>query len=110
MARRLTALQEKIVYCRLDHPEWPLSEVVRHLKCSPTAVYKSVDNPRCKAKIDAVNALVDDYRVMGIRERKIKLTEIARATLPDFLDADGEVKALTAATPHVAAVSEYTTV
>src|SRR3990167_3356250 len=91
MDRRLTALQQKIVYWRLDHPELPLSECVRQLGCSPTAVYKSVTNPRCIAKIKAVDDLIDDYRVMGIGERKRKLTEIARADLTDFVADDGVV-------------------
>lgn len=89
--RRLTALQEKILMWRLDHPDGSLSECTRALKCSYTAVIKTTTNPRCIARVKEIKDMVDKAKVMSIQERQERLSEIGRARLTDFVDSEGTI-------------------
>ncbi len=90
--RRVTALQEKILYYRMEHPDVKLSDVSRTLKCSQTAVYHTTVNPACVAFENEIKAAVKRFAVMGLEERQKRLSEIARATITDVIDETGKVK------------------
>ena len=65
------------------------------------------DKPWMQARIKELRQKIEDESVMNALERRQKLSEIARAVIPDFVGDDG-IK-VTKDIPNVAAVEEITT-
>ena len=104
--RHCTPLQERIVLWHMDNYDKPLSECSRVLKCSPTAVYKTLDNPVCAAFAAEIRAMVLTARVMPFEERQAVLSQIARTNITDVIDSEGKVT-ISKENPATVAVSEY---
>lgn len=65
-------------------------------------------NAKVKAFLDELNEEAKTAKVMDVTERKERLSEIARAVIPDFVE-NGLIK-VERESPNVGAVSEVTTV
>lgn len=104
--RDITSLQHEIIGWRMEHPTRPLSECHRELKCSPSAVYNTTTNPRCKAIYDELVALTQTARCLSFQEKREALAEVVRSDITQFIDKDGKIE-LTGDNPSRRAVSEY---
>lgn len=63
-------------------------------------------NPKIVTRLAKLQAEADAAAIMSIQERKARLSEIGRARLVDFIDADGDVT-LNEKIPNVGAVKKY---
>lgn len=87
---------------------------LNHYHCKSMAVAavqanRLLQKPYIQAELARLRKKTEDDTVMGILERKQKLSEIARGTIPDFTDeAQGTIKVKKGMT-NVGAVSEITT-
>lgn len=104
--RRLTSLQEKILYYRMEHPEMSLTQVTTNLNCSYTAVIKTTTNPACVAFEQEIKAMMDKRLIMGLEERQRRLSVHGRAVITDFVQPDGSIT-IDKDNPAIGAVAEY---
>jgi len=68
---------------------------------------ENLQKPRIVDRISQLRKKAEDASVMSVVERKQRLTEIARANIPDYVSPDG-IK-VEKKSPNVGAVSEITT-
>jgi len=69
--------------------------------------YRLLDNARISVRLDELNQAAEDASIATVVERKQRLTEIARANIPDYVD-DVSIR-VDKESPNVGAVSEITT-
>lgn len=106
---RLTQKQEN--FCLKYFELGNASEAARLALYSPrTAASIGMENlckPQIQARIDQLRKAAEDASVATVLERKQRLTNILRASVPDFVSQDG-IK-VDGESPNVGAVSEVTT-
>ena len=68
---------------------------------------KNLLKPAIQERIQELRQVAEDAMIMGVVERKRRLSEIARANIPDYIAEDG-IK-VSKESPNVGAVSEITT-
>lgn len=87
--RQLTPLQDKIVLWMFDNPGAGKAACTRALKCSYTAVTKTVNNPLYQSKYDEIKGMVNQLHVMQRQEAEELLTTFARTDITEVVDVDG---------------------
>jgi len=109
MRKRLTQKQE--TFCLKYFELGNASEAARIALYSPrTAAVIGRENllkPQIIERIDQLRQLAEDASIATVVERKQRLTEIARANIPDYVD-DVSIR-VDKESPNVGAVSEITT-
>ncbi|GAH18083.1 unnamed protein product [marine sediment metagenome] len=65
------------------------------------------NNGKILSRLEELKQATEDTTIADVKERKQRLTEIVRATIPDFVDGDSII--VEKNSPNVGAVSEITT-
>ena len=106
---KLTQRQE--TFCLKYFELGNASEAAKIAKYSPKTAYvmgaENLSKPKIQARIQELRQKAEDASVANVLERKQRLTEIARANIPDYITEDG-IK-VEKQSPNVGAVSEITT-
>jgi phage terminase small subunit len=68
---------------------------------------ENLGKPAIQARLQELRQAAEDATIMSVVERKQRLTQIARANIPDYVDKDGI--RVDKESPNVGAVSEITT-
>jgi len=110
MARKLTQQQEG--FCLDVFQEIPAGKAyLTHYKCKPSAAdslaSRLLRNAKIQSRLQELRKKAEDASVASVLERKQRLSEIARANVPDFID--DENISVDKDSPNVGAVSEITT-
>ena len=109
MRKRLTQKQE--TFCLKYFELGNASEAARIALYSPktaaTIGRENLQKPQIIERIDQLRQATIDASIASVVERKQRLTEIARANIPDYVQEDGI--RLNGQSPNTGAVSEITT-
>ena len=107
--RHLTQKQEQFClnYVKMENAAEAARQAGYSLKWANYNTTHILEKPLVQARLKELRQKAEDDSVMCLLERKQRLSEIARATIPDFVAEDG-IK-VEKASPNVAAVSEITT-
>lgn len=108
MSKRLTQKQD--TFCLKYFELGNAGESARLAGYSPNTAYtigaENLLKPQIIARIDQLRQMAEDASIATVVERKQRLTEIARANIPDFVTDDGI--RVSKESPNVGAVSEIT--